>query len=319
MTPALSVILITPDRMETIRRTLGYLRQQTACDRLEIVVAAPRGLEVESDEFAGFASWRVTGVEGGCTSAEARAAGVRVASAPVIAFTEDHSFPCEDWAAALIAAHAGDCAAVGPRLENGNPGSMVSWANFLIEYGAWAATMPRGPIEHLAPHNSSYKRALLLDYSDQLTEMLHAETVLFWDLRRRGFELLHEPAAVTRHFNFSSARNSIALRIAVGRMFASSRARSWPMARRAAYTVAGPLIPLVRLARILKVIRALPARRALLPRVLPMLIAGLAFDALGEMLGYAFGNGGANERSTGFEFHRDRYFGARDRRERALA
>ena len=94
---------------------------------------------------------------------EARARGVRAARAPIVAFTEDHSFPQPGWAAALVAAFTGGVSVVGPMVENANPGSAVSWANFLLEYGEW---MPPGRPHghaHLPGHNSAYRRAVLLE------------------------------------------------------------------------------------------------------------------------------------------------------------
>ena len=40
----LSVVIVTPDCYETIGKTMGYLRAQTARDRLEIVIVAPSTL-----------------------------------------------------------------------------------------------------------------------------------------------------------------------------------------------------------------------------------------------------------------------------------
>ena len=39
--PEMSVVIVTPDRYETIRKTMDHLRVQTARHRLEIVIVAP--------------------------------------------------------------------------------------------------------------------------------------------------------------------------------------------------------------------------------------------------------------------------------------
>ncbi len=36
--PAISVILITPDRYQSLRKTIGYLRAQALYDQMEIVI-----------------------------------------------------------------------------------------------------------------------------------------------------------------------------------------------------------------------------------------------------------------------------------------
>jgi hypothetical protein len=53
----------------------------------------------------------------------------------------------------------------------------------------------------------------------------------------------------------------------------------------------------------------------MLPRLLPALLVGLAFDGAGEAAGYALGPGGAMAKLSDMEFHRERFLAARDRRE----
>jgi hypothetical protein len=182
---------------------------------------------------------------------------------------------------------------------------MISWANLLIEYAPWLDPAVSGAVEHLPGHNSSYKRALLLEYGDALEAMLEAESILHWDLRSRGFQLRLEPAARTLHMNYSTAAESISLRFHAGRIFAAARARRWPMGKRLCYGVAAPLIPAVRLRRVLARVRG--RQRATLPsNTLPALLMLLVCDAVGEMTGYLLGGGKAAHRAGKFEFHAER-------------
>lgn len=313
----MSVIMVTRDRFDRLRHTLRRLRGQTVADQLEIIVVAPSAVEVGADEakLAGF--WGHQIVETGPTSSSAvgRAAGVRAARAPIIAFTEDHSFPSPGWAEALIAAHEHPWAAVGPAFLNGNPRSTVSWVNLLIEYGPWVAPIAAGPRDHIPPHNSSYKRDLLLDYGDRLEGLIEAETVLQWDLRGKGHGLYIEPAAQTRHFNISLLRTSVPLRISVGRMFGAARARDWPLGKRMAYAAASPMIPFVRFGRALRFARRCTEKHGLFPKVLPALLAGFVLDGFGELLGYALGGGSSVEQVSRLEHDRDLYMRPEDRPE----
>lgn len=301
----MSVIILTPDSYETIRNTVNFLRAQTVRDQLEIIVVAPStsGLngEFELKEFN-----RIQLVEVGPmnSTAAARAAGVRKATAPVIVLAEDHSFPEPQWAEALISAHRGPWAAVGPAMRNANPQSTLSWVNLAIEYGPWLDPVPRGPMDHLPGHNSSYKRDILLAYGSQLEAMLDAESVLHWNLRAQGHQLYLESSARTLHLNYSLLRPTIPLRFFGGRLFAASRARAWSVPRRLLYALASPLIPFVRLRRIL---RDLHRAGRLTFRGLPLLTIALTSDAAGEMIGYLFGSGEAMGRLTDMEFHRHRY------------
>jgi hypothetical protein len=304
----LSVIVITPDRYATIRGTIRNLQRQTARDRLEIVVVAPRaaGLGVDPADFTCFFGLQVVSVGAITSSAAARAAGIRAAHAPVVAFVEDHSFPEPRWAEVLIEAHGQPWAAVGPAMANANPDSMMSWANLVVEYLPWLEATGGREIEQLPGHNSSYKRAPLLDYGARLETLLEAESVLQWDLQARGFRL-YLAATKTYHQNMTYVGPTLAVRFHGGRLFAAARARGWAPLRRLLYAGAAPLIPLVRLSRILRHLGRSAQLRGLLPRMLPALIAVLAVDGAGEMVGYALGGGDAVQRSSQLEFHREQH------------
>jgi hypothetical protein len=314
--PSLSVILVTPDDFATVRRTFQHLRAQTVAERIEVVLVAPRAADVVagSGEVDGFHSMQVVETAAPITSsAAARAVGIRAAHAPVVALGEDHSFPDPGWAAALLSAHARGHAVVGPTVRNGNPGTMLSWANLLLEYGPWLDPADAGPAEHLPGHNSSYKRELLLSYGDELPQRMQVETMLQQELASRGHTLLRTADARTAHLNFSRFLPSLPLRFLGGRLFASGRARGWSAGKRTMYMLGAPLIPLVRLRRIVRTMARVPEQRALLPRILPMLWLTLLVDAAGELVGYALGAGRSDAQLSAIEFRRPRFLNARDR------
>jgi hypothetical protein len=318
MSIEMSVVVVTPDDFETVRRTVRHLVAQTARERLELVLVAPSLARLGPDPDLLAAFPRVELVEIGPLPAvpPARAAGVRRASAPLVALVEDHSYPRPGWAEALIAAHRGPWAAVGPAMGNANPASPLGWANLLIDYGPWLDPAAAGPHDHLPGHNSSYKRALLLPHDAFLETLLEAESVLHWELRARGHRLYLESAAVSDHLNATLLGASLALRFHGGRQFAAARAREgrWTPLRRLLYGGGAPLIPLVRLRRLLDEMRRRPWGPALLPRVLPPLMVLLAADAAGELVGYVWGGGDVVRRMVPFEVHRERLLDARERR-----
>ena len=303
--PALSVIIVTPDSYDTIRNLVGALRAQTVRDALELVIVAPAAAALRADigDLDDFCCWRI--VELGILRSVARAktAGIRCATAPVVVMTEDHSLPDPAWAQALIDAHGQGWAAVGPAMCNGNPESLISWADFIIGYGPWFDPPAAGEVDDLPGHNTSYKRDLLLEYKDRLEELLAAESILHQELRARGRRLYLEPAARTFHSNFTQPSRWIPYLCYSGRLFAAQRVYSWPLLRRAAYSAGACLIPLVRLKRLVPGIRR--SRPDLLPRVLAPLLFALVVDAVGQWLGYTFGAGQAAEKVARLEFHRN--------------
>ncbi|HYN85105.1 MAG TPA: glycosyltransferase [Pyrinomonadaceae bacterium] len=314
--PEMSVVVVTPDCYETVRKTVRHLRAQRVREHLEIILVAPsrESLALDEEELGEFHSHRVVEVGGFDSTARARAEGVRAARAPIVALVEDHAFPAPGWAEALIERHGEGWAAVGPAMANANPRSATSWANLLIEYAPWVEPQTAGEREHLPGHNGSYKRDVLISYGDALEAMLDAESVLHWDLRARGHRLYLEPRARTFHQNFSVAAASVPLRFNGGRLFAASRARGWPAWRRFLFAAAGPLIPAVRFARIAREVLKPGRPRRAWARSLPALAAGLVCDGAGEMVGYAFGPGRSMARLTDMEFHRRRYLAPHDLR-----
>lgn len=313
--PEMSVVIVTPDRYETIRQTVSCLRAQTARARLELVIVAPVTPlpDLAAHELREFHQYRVVGVGEIGSIARAHAAGIRQACAPLVVLAEDHSFPEPNWAEALIDRHHEPWAVVGPVVRNANPDTLTSWADFLLGYGAWLDPTPAGEIDHLPGHNSSYKRAILLDYGANLEAMLEAETVLHWVLRAKGYRLYLESAARTAHLNFGRLAPWVPYLVYAGRVFAAARARHWPFRRRLLYCGGAPLIPFVRLRRIRSDLRR-PGRPAdLWPRIVPALLVGLILDMVGQLLGYALGAGKAGERLCYYEFHRDHHLPAASR------
>ena len=314
--PDLSVIILTPDSYKTIHKTIHLLSLQSVKSRMEIVIVAP-SLEALSPDLSllnQFEQYRVVQVGKIKSIGSAYAAGVREASAPVVALAEEHSFPKAGWAEAFLEAHHQAWAAVGPVVLNANPYNSISWADLYIAYGRWLEPGEKGSIDHLPGHNSSYKRDILLQYGSALEVMMEAESVMHWDLRSKGYQLCLEPAAQTLHTNFGELSTFLLAQFYSGRQFAASRVEneSWPLMRKLFYSAASPLIPAVRLYRILKNLRHGDGSNPLIT-VLPALLLGLFVDAAGQSVGFTFGAGDATRILVDLEFHRDQHMGKSSR------
>jgi hypothetical protein len=308
--PEMSVVLATSGDYETIRKTVRHLRAQTVRDRLELVIVASsrEALDPDEAELQDFQQFQIVEMGVVPSVCDGYAAGVQQATAPVVAFAEDHSYPDPGWAAALIEAHRQPWAVVGPVIALADPGNATSWADYLLAYGPWLDPTPAGVVDHLPGHNSAYKRAHLMQYGPKLAARLQAESVLHRELRDQGYQLYLEPAARTLHVNFSQLSTLLPRALYSGWTFAAERARSgpWGVLRRLLFMGATPLIPLVRLRRALRDLHRTGRQGEILPRVLPPLILGLVASALGEAAGYACGDGDALQRLSEYEFHRPR-------------
>jgi hypothetical protein len=316
-TPEMSVLLVTPDDYQTIRRTVRHLRAQTVAESLELLIIAPsrERLGLVEGETEGFQRVRVVEVGEIKRVAPAKVAGVAEATAPLVAFAEDHCYPEPEWAARLIAAHRQGWAAVGPAMRNANPLSMVSWAGLYLNYGCCLGDAGAGAARNLPWHNISYRRELLLGYGTELAALLAVEGLLLDDLQARGHGLYFEAAAKTSHVNISRLSSWVIHAFWGGRLFGAARAREkgWSVWRRLAYICGGPLIPVVKLRRTVPNIYRTGRGRELMPRILPAMFAGLIPHALGEVTGYALGSGDAERHYSFYEMKRARHVTARDR------
>lgn len=305
--PALTVILPTLDTFNSISKTVNCVAAQTVAGVIELIICAPVAVRVQIDDDAVATLHSVRVLEAGELHATGplRADAIREATAPIVAFAEDHCFPYPDWAAALLAAHAEPHAAVGPAVYNANPETATSWADLYLGYGRWLAPGRRGEVDLLPGHNSSYKRDVLIGYGEELDRLMEAETVLLWDLRRNGHTLLFEPAARVDHTNFAHFGVFIDVQWHLGRVFGATRSANWPLHRRVAYAAGAPLIPLIRLGHVITAgwHNRFSARRFIV--ALPVLLAGLGVDCVAQATGALFGPAGSVDRLSSYEFHRN--------------
>lgn len=321
----LSVVVVAPSGMATIRRTLACLAAQTVAESIEVVVVAPTAAEIDAGALGAdvFAALRVVAVGPVRKRGEAAAVGVRAATAPIVSLLEDHSYPEPGWAAALLAAHtdvhAGTRVGVGPAVENANAGPPLSRINFWLTYASSSGPQAAGPRALLPWHNTSYRRDVLAAYGARLGGLLEWESNLQDDLLARGYELYFEPAARTHHDNVSGFRSTLGLQFQRGRFFGGQRAarERWPAWRRVVYAASMPLFPLMQLRHVAPDLRRIGVGRSEFALLGPSLAVVLAAMAVGEAVGYVAGAGDAPDRIETYELHREAHLSRRERREAA--
>jgi hypothetical protein len=311
----MSVVVVARGAVAGLRPTLAALRAQTIAAEIELLFVAPTAgalEEVPAGWLDGFHRVEVVpvGPIGDVDSASAH--GLLRASAPVVASVEDHAFPERDWAERMLAAHeAGPWAAIGGRLVNANPGGL-SWANVLISH---VSEVVAGEGEVTAPfttHNATYKTHVLAAYGERLHDLMGRDGGLMRDLLDSGHRLFTATGARYRHLQVTRWTPLVVYRIDSGRNAAATRARlgGWSRGSRLAHAAAGPLIPLVLMAR-----RAQAARSLRLPprTLLGPLAVVATLEGFGEFLGYAFGPGRSRDRLADREVDRWRDLSRRDR------
>jgi Glycosyl transferase family 2 len=286
--PRLTAMLLMPRAFDELTGTLTHLRAQTIRSQIQVVIVTRRGREPEVDrrQLDGFAAIDIVAVDAMPTVASGFAAGVRYATADVVALVEDHVFVEPDWAARVCEAFGEGCAAVAPLMLNANPATATSWMNFVVCFTEAVTTVEATEVEYGPGHNTAYRRSVLEQYEGELQRLIQTERNFHYRLRADGHVLRAEPRARLRHTNISIPYEALRQGFLGGVMFAKYRAARMSMVERVARTLLAPLVPLVRLSRLARA--HWPARRAVgVPAAGWLLVpAGLVAHAAGEAVGY---------------------------------
>ena len=312
--PVLSVYTISFADAGHCADVIRSLQRQSMAAHIELIVVAENGDGLSDADVAAFHSFRLIVLSGLRTIGVAMAAAVRAAHAPHVCYAEEHATFAPEWAEALVSAHGRGYAAVGFAIRNANPDTLTSWAHLYGQFGPAVDPVATTVVPLLTGHHASYAREVLLGYGDSLAAMLEDECAMFLDLRHRGHELLMEGAAVSYHINISRLSAYTRLDFHGQRSFATARAATghWALWRRLAFALACPLVPFVRLTRILFHLRRSGRFRTLMPQILVPLIPALAAGGVGEAVGYLTGSGAAAERKLGAELRRREFLDESD-------
>lgn len=314
--PLLSVIITTGSGYESIRTTIKYLRRQTVKEHLEVIIISPQ-MDVPESDHAGFSDFHNVILMEADRDRDLYDSWVRAvnrASAPVVAFGENHAFPEPEWAEALIEAHNGPWAGVGTVIKNANPDSVNSWAQQYMTYGRYSEPLESGETDDLPGHNGSYKRSILLEYGSDLRYMLIRTNIMNMDLRVRGYRLYMEGKARADHINVSKTVSILLDLFYNGQLYTAAlvQYKRWSISERILYSLLEPLIILKHFQGTLHAIRRAGQWNKLMPAALPIIVTGLSAHFLGKLCGYASGFGNTQEKINSFEFDRFKYITEQD-------
>lgn len=314
--PLMTIIITTGGGYGSIRTTIEHLKKQTVCARLEIIILAPpvKWPDDLGEKLGCFHGYTVLEIDLDKGLYDAWADAVQKASAPVVAFGENHAFPEPGWAEAIIEAHKGPWAAVGCVFKNANPGSVNSWAQLYMTYGQYTEPVSAGEAGDLHGHNGTYKRDALLSYGSRLGTMLIRANILHMDMRSRGSRLYMEEKAALSHINISRSGSILEDLFYNGWLYTAALADYKKLSRlgRLKGIIMEPPIIAKHFLGTLGAMRRAGKSRELLPSALPIVIAGLAAHMLGKICGYAAGYGNAQKYINSFEFDRYRYITDKD-------
>ncbi len=217
-----------------------------------------------------------------------RARGLAAAQGTIIAMTEDHAVPAENWVRQIIAAHERPFAVIGGVIDN-SVDRPINWALYYCDFGRYGNPLQAGTAEYVSDVNLSYKRQALMAVSEIWRSGYH-ETSVHWALRARGEELYLDPRLVVYQqrpaIGFGQAYRE---RIEWGAVFAETRTSLMSRFRRYAFAAGTVFLPFLLTGRVIGHMRRQRRTMQEMLRIIPIVFVLFTGWALGEMIGYIAG------------------------------
>jgi hypothetical protein len=307
--PSLSVIVQIGAQRKRSVNCLESLFAQDVIDELEILVDDFAPDDALPVEVRGHPSIIYNPRHEYQAIGELKAEAVGSARAPIVAFIEDHCVAQEGWARAIIESHQNGWHAIGGRVINGNPGVGISDLIEVMNYHRWLPPVEAGEQELLVGHNTAYDREALLSYGEALPALIGCDPVLQWQMAKDGYRLYLNPAVRFKHINETEIGSILRGYFLWNRFFAPTRARQfgWSRFRKLAWSLASPLMPFIRVAKISAYLtREKRAYRKAFFRSLPVQLLAHSAAGLGQMIGLLFGAGDAEVEFLRYELNQVR-------------
>jgi glycosyltransferase involved in cell wall biosynthesis len=285
--PEISVVLATQNASAYVRRCLDSLQSQLG-SMAEVVIAdaSSDGTdELICKEYPGvrllhFA--RPLGVP------ELMREGIQNARGHIVALTDPGCVFPPDWLEKLRSAHQSEYSVIGGAVENGQPDGMVSWARYMVDYGAFMLPARR--------HVTSFLPGIHLSYKKQvLDRMLGPMPDGFWkvflhrDLTRSGVPFLFEPDLVTYYSRPDSFLGFLQRYYRRGWYFAAMRCKRMSRAGRFLRVIGFPALPVILFSQRIRSGIGKKSHRAEWLLSLPLQAIFLTGWAAGEWTGFLLG------------------------------
>jgi hypothetical protein len=256
MEPKITVSIMIADGREHIGRCLASVLAQDGIEEAEVLL-----LDLSHNKYpplpgSDHPSVRLVKIDEEMTDGKLRAYSAINARGEIIAYLEDHATVIPGWLKALGRDFALGYAAVGGVPGDLNPGAGISDAVAMMNFLPWRRVNQPTEFNLLPGHDSAYRREVLLAFGDELPALLSSEVLLCWQIRARGHKMLVDPAAQFMHMNEEELGMIIEGYYYWNLLFGESRAHiyHWSLIRRIAQALAIPLVPFVRLFKILVIL-----------------------------------------------------------------
>lgn len=215
-TPAITVIVPTHNRPDSLKRCLGHIAAQTTNEPIEILVVddGSDDADLVADAVARISGARLIQQERRGAAA-ARNTGVRAAGGSFICFTDDDCEPAPDWVTRLARAlDRGEHVVAGVTI-NGGPENRFAFASELLsKYFADHSSVP-----FAASNNIGATARLLLDvpFDENYVDAGGEDRDWCQRLAARGYRIARDSSAVVVHHEPRTLRSYVSQHARYGR------------------------------------------------------------------------------------------------------
>lgn len=287
-TPQLSVIIASSRDAHSLTQCLQALIPQTEGRPIEVLVVGYLGdgttipsryPEVSIDSFP--AETPLPTLYG---------AGLRRATAPLLALIDSTTIVSDDWVASVLEAHTTADYVIGGAVEPLPDQGATDWAAYFCDYGQFMLPRQADSVQALPGNNIIFDRALLA-HGSEYVEPEFWKTYWCRQLQDQDISLRLDPSIVVYNAKQYRFIPYLVRRFRHGRCFGGMRIEELSSTQRILYASGTTLLPFVFMLRIARAI--LPKRRHLSAFLLtlPLTIAAVVSWSLGEGWGYIKGPG----------------------------
>ncbi len=290
--PLLSVIISSYNSGYLLEGCLESLRNQKTDEYVETIVVDSSPDTVTGGVRERFPEVRWYRFPERKFCGDARNFGLSVSQGEIVAFIDADCRAEPDWIDNILQAHRSPHLAIGGAIANGNPDSFIGWAGYFCEFSQWMPHTPPKSLRDIAGANMSYKRKAFEIFGLLIEGTYSSDTEFHWRLVRNGHYLQFVPSIRISHHNLDRFGKFLRHEFEHGRSFATVRINSQDFSefKRGIYVIFSFLIPLWLFFKIglTNLINRIYLFHFL--KVLPLLILGLIFWSLGELVGYFKGS-----------------------------
>lgn len=223
--PKISVVIPSYKQKKTIGRTIESLLSQEFTD-FEIVIVDSSDDEtreiirsyVQKDKRIRLIE-RANRTPAGLQ----RNIGIKASRADIIATTDTDCILHKDWLKRIHESLSESRPVIGGSFGNANPGSIVGWISYLVEFNHFFPGNPSQEVEHLAGGNISFLKSVFDKYGGFPISPHSADIMVIHKWRQKGVPVWFDPSIRLDHVNRTSLKSLLNIQFRLGRSSVSAR------------------------------------------------------------------------------------------------